>query len=127
MPAEKRVGRASAQDVDRYVAARIRERRLMLGLTQQQMAQSIGVTDQQAHKYERAMNRIAAGRLYRIAQALGVDVSYFFEGLQITPGSIASHQQQMLLDLICDFLNVPAREHQEAIVALIRALTESES
>ena len=52
----------------------------MLGLTQQQMAELIGVTYQQAHKYEKGINRVAAGRLYHIAQALGVDVSYFFEG-----------------------------------------------
>ena len=74
-------GRSRAQDVDRHVGARMRERRIMLGLTQQQMAELIGVTYQQAHKYEKGINRIAAGRLYNIAQALGVDVGYFFEGL----------------------------------------------
>ena len=68
-------GRSRAQDVDRHVGARMRERRIMLGLTQQQMAELIGVTYQQAHKYEKGINRIAAGRLYNIAQALGVDAS----------------------------------------------------
>ena len=53
----------------------------MLGLTQQQMAELIGVTYQQAHKYEKGINRIAAGRLFTIAQALGVDVGYFFDGM----------------------------------------------
>jgi DNA-binding XRE family transcriptional regulator len=51
------------QDVDRHVGARVRERRIMLGLTQQQLADLIGVTYQQAHKYERGINRISAGRL----------------------------------------------------------------
>ena len=73
-------GRSRALDVDRYVSLRIRQRRIMLGLTQQQMAELIGVTYQQAHKYEKGINRVAAGRLYRIAQALGVEVGYFFEG-----------------------------------------------
>jgi transcriptional regulator with XRE-family HTH domain len=82
MPAERRVGRSRAQDVDRYIGARIRARRIMLGLTQQQMAELVGVTYQQAHKYEKGINRVSAGRLYSIAQALGVEVSYFFEGLQ---------------------------------------------
>ena len=54
---------------------------IMLGLTQQQMADLIGVTYQQAHKYERGINRIAGGRLYAIAQALGVEVGFFFEGI----------------------------------------------
>ena len=74
--------RSRAQDVDRHVAARMRERRIMLGLTQQQMAELIGVTYQQSHKYEKGINRIASGRLYNIAQALGVDVGYFFDGLE---------------------------------------------
>src|SRR6476620_8088928 len=66
------------QDVDRHVGARVRERRIMLGLTQQQLADLIGVTYQQAHKYERGINRVSAGRLFEVAQVLGVPVSYFF-------------------------------------------------
>src|SRR5207253_6079429 len=69
------------QDIDRHVGARIRERRIMLGLTQQQLADLIGVTYQQAHKYERGINRVSAGRLYEIAQVLSVPIGYFFEGL----------------------------------------------
>ena len=52
------------QDIDRYLGMRVRERRVMLGLTQQQLAELIGVTYQQAHKYEKGTNRVAAGRLY---------------------------------------------------------------
>ena len=67
--------RPRAQDIDRYVGARMRERRLMLGLTQQHLADLIGVTYQQAHKYEKGVNRIAAGRLSTIARALGVPLA----------------------------------------------------
>src|SRR6188474_1811229 len=77
-----------AQDMDRYVGAKMRERRMMLGLSQQQLAELIGVTYQQAHKYEKGINRIAAGRLSSIAQALGVPVGYFFDGLTTTPGAV---------------------------------------
>ncbi|MBV9553720.1 MAG: helix-turn-helix transcriptional regulator, partial [Alphaproteobacteria bacterium] len=59
----KRTG-ARTQDIDHHVGARVRERRIMLGFTQQQLADLIGVTYQQAHKYERGINRISAGRLY---------------------------------------------------------------
>jgi transcriptional regulator with XRE-family HTH domain len=55
----------------------MRERRIMLGLTHQQMTELVGVTCQQAHKYEKGINRVAAGRLYSIAQALEVEVGYF--------------------------------------------------
>jgi transcriptional regulator with XRE-family HTH domain len=59
--------------VDRHVGARVREWRLALGLTQQQLAELVGITDQQAHKYEKGVNRISAGRLHRLGQALGVE------------------------------------------------------
>ena len=118
-------GRARAQDTDRHVGARMRERRIMLGLTQHQVAELIGVTYQQAHKYEKGINRVAAGRLYYIAQALGVEVSYFFEGLKTAGRFVPSPQQRMLLDLARNYLNIPVPEHQKAIVALARALAES--
>ena len=65
----------------------------MLGLTQQQLAEMIGVTYQQAHKYERGINRVSAGRLFEIARALSAPVSHFYEGIgeegprQVTPAS----------------------------------------
>jgi transcriptional regulator with XRE-family HTH domain len=127
MPAERRVGRSRAQDVDRYIGARIRARRIMLGLTQQQMAELVGVTYQQAHKYEKGINRVSAGRLYSIAQALGVEVSYFFEGLQTADRIVPSPQQRMLLDLARHYLNIPVREQREAIIALARALARPEN
>ena len=121
------VRRARPQEVDRYVGARIRERRILLGLTQQQMAQLIGVTYQQAHKYEKGINRVAAGRLYSIARALGVEVSYFYEGLQSGGSLVPSLSQRMLLDLAGNFLNIPDPSHREAVAALARRLAEGEN
>jgi len=126
MPAPRVVGRSRPQDVDRYVGARMRERRVMLGLTQQQMADLIGVTYQQAHKYEKGINRVAAGRLYSIARALGVEVGYFYEGLQIGGGFAPTPGQRMLLDLARNFLNILDPRHREAVATLARALAESD-
>lgn len=120
-------GRSRAQDIDRYVGARMRERRIMLGLTQQQMAELIGVTYQQAHKYEKGINRIAAGRLYTIAQALGVDVSYFFQGMDNEHSFKPTPQQRMLLELARNFIGMPSRKHQEALCSLARALANPET
>src|SRR3954447_17370219 len=64
-------GRPRAGDVDRHVGARIRERRLGLGLSLQEVAKLAGSTYQQQHKYEKGVNRISAGRLHAIARALG--------------------------------------------------------
>ena len=84
--------------VEQYVGQRIRERRTMLGLTQQQMAELIGVTYQQSHKYEKGINRVSAGRLWEISRVLAVDVGYFFEGLD--QGHIdVTERQRLCLDL----------------------------
>jgi transcriptional regulator with XRE-family HTH domain len=103
----------------------MRERRVMLGLTQQQMAELIGVTYQQAHKYEKGINRVAAGRLYSIARALGVEVGYFYEGLPLGGGFVPSPSQRMLLGLVRTFLHIPDPRHREAVATLARALAES--
>ena len=116
-------GRSRAQDIDRYVGARMRERRIMLGLTQQQMAELIGVTYQQAHKYEKGINRIAGGRLYTVAQALGVEVSYFYEGLGAGAAAFEpTSKQRLLLELTRSFTHIVDRRQQEALCSLARAL-----
>jgi transcriptional regulator with XRE-family HTH domain len=115
-----RRGPGAMQDVDHHVARRIRERRIMLGLTQQQVAELVGVTYQQAHKYENGANRIAVGRLFAIAQALGVAPAHFFEGLRRERP--AEPQERRMPELARDFLSLPSRRLQEAIADLARAL-----
>ncbi len=65
---------------------RMRGRRIQLGMTQQRFAEAIGMTYQQVSKYQTGRNRVAAGVLYRISQALDVDMGYFFEGLDQAVG-----------------------------------------
>ena len=67
--------------VDVHVGQRIRRRRWMLGMTQQQLGDAVGIKFQQIQKYETGMNRVSASRLYDIAGALDVPVSFFFEGV----------------------------------------------
>ena len=110
------------QDIDRHVGARVRERRIMLGLTQQQLADLIGVTYQQAHKYERGINRVSAGRLYEIAQVLSVPIGYFFEGLDGQVARSVSPRERMCLELARNFAQIPNERHQEALSQLARVL-----
>jgi len=70
-----------ATDVDIYVGKRLRRRRRLLGLTQQDLAGQVGVRFQQIQKYECGANRITASRLFSLATALNVNINYFFEGL----------------------------------------------
>ncbi len=67
--------------VDAHVGKRIRHRRWMLGMTQQQLADAVGIKFQQIQKYETGMNRVSASRLWNIAETLGVGISFFFEGI----------------------------------------------
>ena len=67
--------------VDVHVGKRIRHRRWLVGMTQQQLAEKVGIKFQQIQKYETGMNRVSASRLWDISEALSVPVSFFYEGL----------------------------------------------
>ena len=110
------------QGIERYIGQRIRERRVHLGLTQQQLAVLIGVTYQQAHKYERGVNRVSAGRLYEIARVLGVGVEYFFDGFEHTNGQVLNDRQRLCLEVSRNFSNIPNERHQQAVSQLCRML-----
>ncbi|MGY6662355.1 MAG: helix-turn-helix domain-containing protein [Glycocaulis sp.] len=69
-------------DIDRHVGERLRHRRRLLGLTQKELAERVGIRFQQIHKYETGINRISAGRLFEIAEALGAPVEHFYDGLK---------------------------------------------
>ncbi len=75
--------------VDVHVGKRIRHRRWLLGMTQQQLADAVGIKFQQIQKYETGMNRVSASRLWDIASTLDVPVGFFFEGLDGQTGAEA--------------------------------------
>jgi transcriptional regulator with XRE-family HTH domain len=110
--------------IDKHVGGRIRERRTMLGLTQQQLADLIGVTYQQAHKYERGINRVSAGRLYEVGQVLGVHVTFFYEGLDTNTEFVVNDRQRLCLELARNFSLIGNSKHQEALTQLARALAQ---
>ena len=94
----------------------------MLGLTQQRLAEMIGVTYQQAHKYERSVNRVSAGRLFEIARALSAPITFFYEGIgQEGPRQITLHQR-MQLKIARNFAEIRNEKHQEALSQLARTL-----
>ena len=95
-----------ANAIDLHVGKRLRRRRRLLGLTQQQLAESIGIRFQQIQKYECGANRVTASRLYELAVALNVPVNYFFEGLQQmntpanAPGAPANDRDLIAADVL---------------------------
>ncbi|ANC54394.1 MAG: transcriptional regulator with XRE-family HTH domain [Brevundimonas sp.] len=70
-----------ADDIDLHLGRRLRRRRRLLGLTQQQLAVQVGIRFQQIQKYECGANRISAARLWQLAEALETPVAYFYDGL----------------------------------------------
>jgi len=80
--------------VDVHVGKRVRHRRWMVGMTQQQLGDIVGIKFQQIQKYETGMNRISASRLWDIAQALGVSISFFFEGFEDEAAPVTTSQSE---------------------------------
>ena len=74
----------SPDEIDIHIGGRVRLRRIMMNMSQEQLGNALGLTFQQVQKYERGLNRIGAGRLYHIARVLNVAPSYFYEGLPPT-------------------------------------------
>ncbi len=75
--------------VDIHVGSRLRMRRNLVGLSQEQLGKSLGLTFQQIQKYERGINRMGSSRLFQIAKTLSVPVAYFFEDLPTSAGAPA--------------------------------------
>lgn len=95
----------SPNPIDVHVGARVRMRRLLVGLSQDKLGEALGVTFQQVQKYERGANRIGASRLFEIARVLTVPVGFFFEGVDsAVSGGFAEDDQTPLVD---DFINSP--------------------
>jgi len=90
--------------VDRHVGLRIRLRRKELGVSQERLAESIGLTFQQVQKYERAANRVSASKLWEMARALKTSVAYFYEGLG-DPAAVNAENDSR--DTVHDFLLTP--------------------
>ena len=120
------VNKKKADDVDRFVGEKIRERRIMLGLTQQDLAKGIGVTYQQAHKYEQGVNRVSAGRLFEISRLLNTPIEFFFDGVggEEEPRE-ANPRERMGLELSRHFSLIRNEKHQEALSSLARALADT--
>ena len=115
-------------NVDVHVGKRIRHRRWMIGMTQQQLAEKVGIKFQQIQKYETGMNRVSASRLWDIAQAGEVPVSFFFEGLEdghthsTIEGDILADKEA--LQLVRAYYAMPEAQRRQ-IFELARVLSDA--
>ena len=88
--------------VDTHVGLKIRQRRWVIGLTQQKLAETVGIKFQQIQKYETGVNRVSASRLWDISEALGVAVGFFFDGLAPKTDAESAARKQVPEDLMGD-------------------------
>lgn len=111
--------------IDQMIGQKIKRLRRSLGISQMQLAHLIGVTHQQAHKYERGSNRISVGRLVVIAEALKVPVHTFFDEAAEKIGDLNTHQR-LSLEVGRYFSCIKHPKHKEAVHFLLRTLAETE-
>ena len=118
--------------VDIHVGKRIRHRRWMVGMTQQQLAEHVGIKFQQIQKYETGTNRVSASRLWDISEALSVSVGFFFEGLDEevsaaevetdVPNDILADKEA--LELVKSYYAIPETQRRR-LFDLARVLSDS--
>jgi len=118
--------------VDVHVGKRIRQRRWLVGMTQQKLAEAVGIKFQQIQKYETGANRVSASRLWDIADALEVDVSFFFDGLKsgadaetdkssAVPADMMGDKEAM--DLVRSYYAIPENQRRR-LFELARVLSD---
>ncbi len=113
--------------VDAHVGKRIRHRRWMVGMTQQQLADKVGIKFQQIQKYETGMNRVSASRLWDIAETLDVTISFFFEGLNngvVTAGGSDLMADKEAMELVRSYYAIPEAQRRR-LFDLARVLSEA--
>jgi transcriptional regulator with XRE-family HTH domain len=114
---------ATATEVDAHVGQRMRQRRESLGMSQGRLGRHLGLTFSQVQKYEKGANRIGAGRLYLLANYLGVPIHYFFEGLgsEAVPGAQPERKHE-LSTLDDAFLSISDPDTRQSVLALVCSL-----
>jgi len=130
------VPKKQANPVDAHVGHRVRLRRMLIGMSQERLGELLGLTFQQVQKYEKGINRIGAGRLFEVAEILGVPISFFYE--EVDPGrkaeGFANGEEpppvmEFLssgegLQLSLAFMRIKDAKVRRSIVDLVRSLSE---
>jgi transcriptional regulator with XRE-family HTH domain len=134
---ERSESERSPNPVDVHVGLQVRLRRKELKISQERLAEALGLTFQQVQKYERGTNRISASKLYEIARFLQVPIGWFFEGLGVTAGAPCAEAQagfahsflttQEGIDLANLFPKVRRRRVRRRLVDLVRAMVDEET
>lgn len=119
--------------IDVHVGARIRSRRLLLGMNQETLAKALGLTFQQVQKYEGGANRISASRLAAVADILGVPIAYFFAELEMPDTPLSAEERQFrelrdrpeTIELIRYFYAISDDNVRQRFLTMVKAVAAS--
>lgn len=138
------VNKVEANLIDIQIGKKIRQWRLMRGLTQAQLGEKVGVTFQQIQKYENGINRVLVSRLYDLAVALSIDVSHFFSDIPNNTTKLTSlHESENkegfdynygkgdaeskeILGLVREYRKIKSKKSRSAVYSLIKSLSFSQ-
>jgi len=114
------------REIDVHVGQRVRQRRVLCGLSQTELANAIGLTFQQLQKYERGMNRISASKLWQISQVLDVPVQWFFKEFSDPKDKRKEsfHMKRETLELVRNYVAAPA-DVQRKFLSLVKSIANS--
>src|SRR5262245_27875798 len=129
------------RDVDAHVGRRLRMRRTMMGLSQEAVARSVGITFQQVQKYEKGSNAMNASRLYEFARLMNISVSYFFEEIEASaqndrgafsePSADKFDQRTVsdreALEFMKAFKRIPEQVVRKRVADLVRAIADNKA
>jgi len=111
-------------EVSKHLGSKIQMLRMSQGYTGQQLAKMIDVSYQQLRKYELGINILSVGRLILIANALGKDLTYFFENMDTNKKPLTTEHQHMCVNLARNFMKIENPEHQKAVNNLVKMLAK---
>lgn len=145
---EKRKTKGIPDNVDKHVGKQLRNRRTLMGLSQESLADAVGVTFQQVQKYERGTNRISASRLYSFSKILDVSIDFFYDGMDSSSKKalgMADNDQEAFgadiskikkvpenlmskketLDLLRAYYSVDDTKRRKEILALVKSMAKN--
>jgi transcriptional regulator with XRE-family HTH domain len=121
-------------DVDAHVGSRLRQRRMLLGISQEQLAEMLGLTFQQVQKYERGTNRVSASRLFQLARALDTPITWFFDEMASERGADREKAEsgedndpmsrRETLELVRVYSRIDDRKVRKKLYEMAKALAE---
>lgn len=112
-------------DIDKHIGERLKLRRNSLGVSQEKLAQELGISFQQIQKYEKGKNRIASGRLFEISKILCVNIGYFFEGFDSKIESALPCSANDAYPLLRKYYSIKDQQTRESILSLIDSVSNS--